>query len=264
MPSYVHRVPEGLAPYVRSCIGYDYRLDPDATHHGLPSRGITVIIAFEEPLDCAWLDDAERGRFDTPLAGLHTSPSLIRTHGHQHGIQLALTPRGVRALFGAPAGAFARALVDGDEDDRIPSSLQRRLQDLPWRERFTLLDQYLLGRVDTGRAGVRPELARAWSLLGTGPTVPRVEQVAREVGLSRRQLLIAFRDEYGVTPTEARRLARFEVAQHLLRDGLAAADVAARAGYADQPHMNREWRALAAMTPAGTLEDFPVVQDEAP
>lgn len=186
MPSYVHRVPEGLAPYVRSCIGYDYRLDPDATHHGLPSRGITVIIAFDEPLDCAWLDDAERGRFDTLLAGLHTSPSLIRTHGHQHGIQLALTPRGVRALFGAPAGAFARVLVDGDEDDRIPSSLQRRLQDLPWRERFTLLEQYLLGRVDTGRAGVRPELARAWSLLGTGPTVPRVEQVAREVGLSRR------------------------------------------------------------------------------
>lgn len=67
-----------------------------------------------------------------------------------------------------------------------------------------------------------------------------------------------------MTPTEARRLARFEVAQHLLRDGLAAADVAARAGYADQPHMNREWRALAAMTPAGTPEDFPVVQDEAP
>ena len=93
MPSYVHRVPGALAPYVRSCVGYDYRLAPEAAHHGLPSTDITVIIAFDEPLDCSWLDGAQRARYDTLLAGLHTRPSLIRTHGHQHGIQLSVTPR---------------------------------------------------------------------------------------------------------------------------------------------------------------------------
>lgn len=262
MPSYVHRLPEVLTPYVRACVGYEYSLSAEAIHYGLPSTGITVIIAFDEPLDCSWLGGEERARYDTLLAGLHTRPSLIRTHGHQHGIQLTLTPLGVRALFGAPAGAFAHVLVDGDDDSRIPAGLQRRLQDSPWRDRFRLLDEYLLRRIDPAVNGIRPELARAWQLLGirTGPT--RVQHVAGEVGLSRRQLLTAFREEFGVTPTQARRLARFDMAQHLLKSGWRAADAAARAGYADQPHLNREWRALAGITPTEMLADFPVVQDD--
>ena len=264
MPSYVHRVPGALAPYVRSCVGYDYRLAPEAAHHGLPSTDITVIIAFDEPLDCSWLDGAQRARYDTLLAGLHTWPSLIRTHGHQHGIQLSVTPLGVRALFGAPAGAFAQVLVDGDDDSRIPADLQRRLQDIPWRDRFRLVDEHLLRRIDPAGASIRPELARAWHLLGTHPGAIRVKDVAGEVGLSRRQLLTTFRHEFGVTPTQARRLARFDAAQQLLKTGWQAAEVAARVGYADQPHLNREWRALAGVTPSQMLDDFPVVQDEVP
>ena len=46
-------------------------------------------------------------------------------------------------------------------------------------------------------------------------------------------------------PKAVARVLRFERALRLLRDGRALADVAYDCGYADQPHLNREFRALA-------------------
>ena len=111
-----YRVPPGLAPFVDSCVGYDSRPGPEAAHHGLPSTSLTLIVAFDDPLDCGWLDGpAGRGRFDTLASGLHTRPALIRTHGRQCGIQIALTPLGARALLGMPAGALAGVLAGGGD-----------------------------------------------------------------------------------------------------------------------------------------------------
>lgn len=46
-----------------------------------------------------------------------------------------------------------------------------------------------------------------------------------------------------------RRVLRLRRAVDLLRAGVAPAEVAARAGYADQPHLSREVRALAGRSP---------------
>ena len=73
MPSYVHPMPRPLQPYVQSCVGYDYFLAPDATHHGLPSTALTVIIAFDEPIDCGWLDGGPTHDLQVGLDGLFRS-----------------------------------------------------------------------------------------------------------------------------------------------------------------------------------------------
>lgn len=261
MPQWPYRMPTALRPYIDSCVGYDYRLDPAATHHGVPSMSLTVIIAFDEPLDCGWLEGDGRDRFTTLVAGLHTRPSLIRTHGRQHGIQLGLTPLGCRALLGAPAAAFAGELVPGDDERRLPSSLQARLQEATWPRRFALLEAYLLSRIEAVEP--RAETARAWHVLRGSHGSVRVETLADDVGLSRRRLLTLVRDEFGLTPSQLARVARFEHARELLRSGIGLAEVAARAGYADQPHLTREWRTISGMTPRASLDDFPILQDDA-
>src|SRR5262245_13026751 len=54
----------------------------------------------------------------------------------------------------------------------------------------------------------------------------------------------------GIGPKTAARIFRFERACRLIRDArLRLADVAAVRGYHDQPHMTREWIALAGCTP---------------
>jgi AraC-like DNA-binding protein len=60
-----------------------------------------------------------------------------------------------------------------------------------------------------------------------------------------RRCLVAF----GYGPAVLRRVLRFRRASALLAAGVPIAEVAARAGYADQPHLSREVRALAGVAP---------------
>ena len=119
-----------LQPYVARCVGYDYRLPTDAVHHGLPSTALTLIWAFDAPLDCGWLGAPDADRDWTLVAGLHSTPSLVRTHGVQVGLQLSLTPQGARALLGVPAAALASTLVSGDRVG-LPDALHAELADAP-------------------------------------------------------------------------------------------------------------------------------------
>ena len=61
-----------------------------------------------------------------------------------------------------------------------------------------------------------------------------------------RRCLAAF----GYGPSVLRRVLRFRRAVALLRAGVAPAEVAAQAGYADQPHLSREVREFAGVSPA--------------
>lgn len=121
-----------------------------------------------------------------------------------------------------------------------------------------------------------PEVRRAWRLVFASDGRMRVTEIARRLGWSRQHLTRRFRQCTGITPKEAARIARFEAARRMLShgtahgrshpgtgDGLAA--VALACGYADQPHLSREWRALAGCSPGTWLrEELPFLQDAGP
>jgi AraC-like DNA-binding protein len=260
-----HRALDGL---VSACTGYHHVLDERAVHHGLPSCSATLVIAFDEPLDVGWHGDpSSRRQLWTVASGMHLTPAMIHTHGHQHGIQLDLTPRGVQLLLGVPMGALASQIagheelplgVDGDTLDRLVASRG-------WGARFDVLEEHLLRLLGDERFRTAPEVAEAWRLVQASGGRLRTREIAGRVGWSERHLRGRFAAEYGVGPKQASRVARFERARRLAGTGLGLAEVAVRAGYADQAHLNRDWRALAALTPTETLGDpFRFVQDQDP
>lgn len=75
-----------------------------------------------------------------------------------------------------------------------------------------------------------------------------VRSVADELGCSARNLQRHSVAAYGYGPALLRRILRFRRAVHLLRGGTSAADTAHASGYADQPHLHREVRALAGQS----------------
>jgi AraC-like DNA-binding protein len=106
-----------------------------------------------------------------------------------------------------------------------------------------------------------------WARAGTAPAARR--RVARAADRAARALdgdasVAAIADALGCTPRSVhrrclasfgygpavlRRVLRFRQAAALLRAGVSPAEVAAAAGYADQPHLSRETRALAGASP---------------
>ena len=102
----------------------------------------------------------------------------------------------------------------------------------------------------------------AWSLRRLTQADGRlaVGALAAEVGWSRRHLAASWRRDVGLGPKTVARVLRFERALRLVREGRALADVAYACGYADQSHLNREFRALAGATP----REVSIVQDAQP
>lgn len=73
---------------------------------------------------------------------------------------------------------------------------------------------------------------------------------AAALGWTTRTLHRRCLESFGYGPAVLRRVLRFRRAAALLYAGVAPAAVAAAAGYADQPHLSREVRALAGVAPA--------------
>ncbi len=240
-------------------VAYDLVLPFEAVHVGVPSTAATVIIAVDEPLDVGWLDEPDRSLSSwCSISGLHLRPALVRTFGLPRGIHLSVTPLGCRALFGAPIGAVAGYTIDMAE---LPRGLPTAEHDAivscaSWADRLATLEGLLLARLES--QALAPDVTAAWDLLGRGV---QVAQVAGEVGWSRRHLGNRVRAEFGVSPKEIGRLARFERARRLVDGGVTLADAAHTCEFADQSHLSREWRGFAGRSPTASTEEFPNLHD---
>ena len=269
MSSFASHLPAGpLRPFVTGAQGYCVPANPTGLHRGLPSRDLTLVLELRAPLGVSGLGEpvAAHG----VLGGLHTEPALIDASVPQEGLQYGLTPWGVRALFGLSAAELRGSAVDlavvlgRTTTDRLVERLQGTAG---WSERFALLDGVLAERLAGASryaTDVPPEVTEAWRLLHATCGRMPVAGVARHVGWGRRHLSERFRLATGLTPKEAARVARFEAARRLLTSPRrpSLVDVASGCGYADQPHLAREWRALAGCSVGTWLrEELPFVQD---
>jgi AraC-like DNA-binding protein len=93
----------------------------------------------------------------------------------------------------------------------------------------------------------------------TGP--PALGEIADDLGLSRYQVLRAFRDELGMPPYAWLAQHRVARARALLEDGLRPAEVAALVGFADQAHLTRWFRRVLGITPGAfrnSVQDSPL------
>ncbi|QWB28459.1 MULTISPECIES: AraC family transcriptional regulator [Streptomyces] len=79
---------------------------------------------------------------------------------------------------------------------------------------------------------------------------PSLADLATDLGLSRYQLLRAFRTTMGVPPYAWLAQHRVTKARGLLESGLRPAEVAGLVGFADQAHLTRWFRRVLGVTPA--------------
>ena len=261
------RVHPVLRPYVADITGYAYPGEPPALHRGLPSQYLTLVITLDEPIGIAW-PGSPVATFGTVVGGLHSTAVHIGQSPNRSGIQLALRPAAARALLGLPPGELASTVVELDDVLGNPARIfSDQLRQAPnWVKRFDLVEKLLLEHwADEPTPETRAELGWAWRRLRETAGAVGVEDLATEIGWSRRHLTDQFTNEYGLGPKVAARVMRFEQAVgRLKRDPRAKlADLSADLGYADQAHLTREWNAIAGCSPRQWVveELLPNVQD---
>lgn len=83
-----------------------------------------------------------------------------------------------------------------------------------------------------------------------------LDELAATAGVSRFHLIRVFQRRYGLTPFAYQRSRRIEKARAVLRTGKSIADAAAAAGFADQSHLGRSFRAVMGSTPGEYRESY--------
>jgi AraC-like DNA-binding protein len=186
-----------------------------------------------------------QGRVDLLGVRFHPGGALPFLH---HPLN-ELTGREVEldALWGRAAGSLADAVAAEPPAGQRIEHLERVLRDAlqrRWEESL---------------------VTRAVACYHRAHGAISVRQVASALGVGERRLERAFARCVGLSPKQLARVLRFlHTVRHMGRTRWAGAPLALDAGYADQSHFIREFKALAGVTPTAFVAErrTGIVQDE--
>lgn len=185
------------------------------------------------------------------IAGLQERPATyVSVEAATRVACVRLTPLGAfRLCGGLPQRELAQRVLNVDEvlGRRIERVRERMLDVESLGVALDVLEDFVLSEVRRARAA-HPAARAALGMLAAGTSV---EAVAQACGLSPRRLRELFASEVGVSAKRLARIVRFRRTLDRMA-GVPAVDLTRLAhdsGYYDQPHMYREFRALAGLTP---------------
>jgi AraC-like DNA-binding protein len=237
--------PAALAPHVLGCAGYK-EFAPGGFRRLEPSNDeVHVIFSFGP--ECRVPQ-----RVRSFVAATDTRHAVVEHDGHQHGVELRLTPIGAHMLLGVPMDELTCRVVEldgllGREADEL---IERMHEAGGWEGAFDVMDGWLLRRL-AGAPLPHPAVEHTWErLVRSHGSVP-VADLVEESGWSRRHLAARFREEVGLAPKPFARVLRFRhAASELVRpDGRSLAEIALDCGYYDQAHLNRDFREFSGRSP---------------
>lgn len=202
--------------------------------------------------DVIWMGDAR-----PIVVGPMTRPALSTIAEGTTLIGVRFRPEAAAAVLGVPANELADRKIALDElwSRRVVSDASEQL----WEQRtaagrIAAVQSLMASRrnqVDAvPDATVHHVISRLTAYRSAG-----IHELAREAGISERQLRRRFLTAAGYSPKMLQRIVRFQKLLALAKDQPAArlGDAAHTAGYADQAHMTREVGEFAGVTPSALL-----------
>lgn len=186
------------------------------------------------------------------IVGELTRYLLVRSTGQSIIMGVRFRPGAAYRFLPTPLDELTdQNIPTGDlwsrEGKRLEEAINEAEDDV---ERQRIVEEFLLRRLSTTTSRPRFEFAVKEIIRHRGQM--RVGEVASEIGLSSRQLEREFRLNAGLAPKAFARIIRFQnllrlVGERSLREWTA---LALEGGYADQPHMVREFRDFAGQSPS--------------
>lgn len=225
--------------------------DDPAPQRMIPDGAMSLWLNFGAPL--LWASGAGHHvpSGGTVLLGELRRPFDLSSDGALDVVGVAFLPGAARAFVDAPLRELVDRLVaDPPLAPPLATGLARSVLGAEPHQRVPLLQQALASALGAARAPSAP-VRRALDLLERDETGLRIATLAETVGLGPRQLERRFADEVGIAPRALASVLRFRRALDAMRAGGADfAAIALRCGYADQPHLIRDFSRFAGTPPA--------------
>lgn len=250
-----------LRPFVRVLWAAESPANPIPRERVLPTGAAHLAVRLAGPSLRLYHDEVDRSGRDAGhavLGGPRATFYLRDVSSASSSVGAAFTPGAVTAITGVCARELAERHTSLEDIwGRAARELRERLQQAADPgARLDVLEAFLIARLPAVR-GVHPAIAHALDRVATATDV---RQLVVESGFSHRRFIELFRSAVGLPPKLYARVLRLQRALELAsapgRGSLA--DLALDAGYADQPHLNRDFRELAGISP-GSYQKLLVV-----
>lgn len=246
-----------------------YGLWEDASAPGAPGphpampgviNGISVLCGAPIKTVAFARDEKARAAPPAETQGPATRPQLyLRQTGRAGALGICFRPTGFFHLFGVPMSAATDAALEpGGAAGPFAGELVQRVGEAETgAQRLAVADELLLRQLHRCPPVVPDAVdAVARCILHRHGRV-NIEALARDVGLSRRQLERRFLLAVGAPPKRYARIARFNHVISLLAESPAPdwQDIAYLCGYYDQAHFIRDFRCFTGQTPGAYAVD---------
>jgi AraC-like DNA-binding protein len=182
------------------------------------------------------------GEGSSDVVGTMTKPLFLPPQGSFEFLGVRFRPGRAAAFLRIPLAEITDARVPLGEiwKDWSDGILEHRVSDL-----IATIESELLRRLDPDRDR---RVDAAITRISAGNI--RIDELAREIGISRQHLARQFLHHVGISPKTFARVMRFRrVSDSLSANDVDWADVAAEHGFYDQSHLIADFRELAGTTP---------------
>lgn len=245
-----YRPGPALAPFVRVLWTLEHSGEARAADRILPDGCMELVFHLGQPFSA--LD--EYGRAVTQphafLVGQMTSALRVRPSAHARVIGVRFRPGGVFPFVRLPQHELTGALPPLSDVWPALAREHERLADLPDMPSVVAHVERALARVAARVGGPDRRVAASATAIAASGGAVAVDRLSALCGVGPRQLERLFRDQVGLGPKRLARIVRFQAGLRAREKGASFAVAAHAAGYADQAHFAREFKAIAGVWPS--------------
>ncbi len=193
------------------------------------------------------------------IIGLHTSAYEVQFCDNVQVFGIRFKPEGFFRVFGLPAAEFGNTFDDigqvaGREFSSFCSQLKHSADLL---QMLYLSEDYLWKRLKKNQKQRQDYLNHAAEIIRQSNGFIRMEELAKQIFISPRQLERSFKRQIGISPKHYMRIARLNEVQRQL-ERAAKFDftgLSYECGYSDQAHFIRDFRRFTGEKPSAFVKN---------
>jgi len=245
-----------LQPIIESCWLLEHDGETANVQRVVPDGHPELILHLGQPFEA--LEDGEwRGQQRCFLAGQITGPLLLRPRGPARVMGIRFQPHGAAHLLGAPMHELAGKFTPvADLSPALSRDLEHAMELAVGETDPLAVIEASLSRARINSSSGDPLMAHAAGRMTVERGATDLSMLAKELGLSIRQLERRFNASVGLPPKLFCRLQRFtRVFQAVGSQSCNWVDTAVECGYYDQSHLIRDFKNFTGETPSALLAE---------
>jgi len=211
----------------------------------LPGTSAVICVQYRSLVQ----QDDETTYYRSAITGLQTMSHKYSVHGPVGTVVARFTPWGAATVLHPPMREFSDMHVHMHDVFSLVNV--ERMEDqvacaTSAAQRANILQQFI--RVHCNRRADKLVIHASQALRQSGGQIS-VSALARQIGLSERQLERRFIDQIGISPKTFARILRFQSVVQQRKNGKRWLDAAIDSGYFDQAHLVNDIKSLTGLLP---------------